>query len=52
MLPFTIMSFNDVVFTVTVNPVTAMNLEIQSSPGIVDSDGDGVADNNDPFQMI
>lgn len=42
--------FNDVVFTVTVNPVTAINLDnIVKVPGIVDSDGDGVADNNDPF---
>ncbi|MCB1179302.1 MAG: LruC domain-containing protein, partial [Leptospiraceae bacterium] len=42
--------FNDIIFTVEANPVESINLAgIVNVPEKMDSDNDGVADNNDPF---
>ena len=42
--------FNDVVFTVRANPITAVNTEnLRAVPVRTDRDGDGIADNNDAF---
>ena len=42
--------FNDVVFVLESNPVTALDTDnIRNLPGRTDTDGDGVADNNDAF---
>ncbi|MGL1937004.1 MAG: LruC domain-containing protein [Fibrobacterales bacterium] len=42
--------FNDIIFTASWNPVTAINVEhIFEVPSSVDTDNDGITDNNDDF---
>lgn len=42
--------FNDVIFSVDANPIESINLDnVINLPGRTDIDGDGIADNNDPY---